>query len=247
MICRAFPHAVADGPQNMGLDLAILDSVDADPSYAVFRTYEWSAPTLSLGYFQSIRDVEADLRWQGVPVVRRPSGGSALWHDRELTYALVVPRSHSLALRPTALYRAVHAVFAEALNELGIAATRRGERTSTPAAEKPFLCFLDDDPEDVLLFGTKIVGSAQRRRPAAVLQHGSLLLSRSVNTPELDGLLELAGASIAPTTVAHWLGSAISKLLDMEIRQEAVPLEVQEKAAERSIHVYQNADWTNRR
>ena len=75
MICRVLPHAVGDGPTNMALDEALLDSVGSDPAKAVLRTYEWTPPTLSLGYFQSIAEVETDPRWAGVPIVRRPTGG----------------------------------------------------------------------------------------------------------------------------------------------------------------------------
>ena len=111
-----------------------------------------------------------------------------------------MPRVHPLAGHPSDLYRAVHAAIVELLRGCGIDAARRG-----PAAEvvagKPFLCFLDRDPEDVLVAGWKIGGSAQRRRPNAVLQHGSLLLRRSSATAELPGLNDLAGPS---TPAADW-------------------------------------------
>src|SRR5689334_9170111 len=81
MHCRLLPHEVRSGPANMALDEALLDAVDAEPSSAVLRTYGWSEPTLSLGYFQAIAEAEADPRWRDVPIVRRPSGGGALWHD----------------------------------------------------------------------------------------------------------------------------------------------------------------------
>src|SRR4051812_21709386 len=97
--CRVLPHQVADGPTNMGLDLALLNAVEAEPVGAVLRTYEWSEPTLSLGYFQKVEAARADPRWRDLPVVRRLSGGGALLHDREITYALVMPRSHPLAGR----------------------------------------------------------------------------------------------------------------------------------------------------
>ena len=97
--CRVLPHEVGDGPTNMATDEALLESVAAKASSAVVRTYSWSVPTLSLGYFQPIARAEAEPRWRGVPIVRRPSGGGALWHDREVTYAVVVPRSHPLSRR----------------------------------------------------------------------------------------------------------------------------------------------------
>lgn len=191
LTCRVLPFEVADGAANMAADEALLDAVDADPSSAVLRTYGWSEPTLSLGYFQPLAAVQADPRWRGAPIVRRPSGGGALWHDRELTYALIVPRSHPAAGRPSDLYRAVHAAITALLRASGFDAHRRGE--SPASGERPFLCFADRDPEDVVVGPWKVAGSAQRRRPRAVLQHGAVLLGRSPATPELPGLAELSG------------------------------------------------------
>src|SRR4051812_18394013 len=94
MICRVFPYLVSDGPGNMGRDEAILDEVATRPGAAIFRTYGWAGATLSLGYFQPFEVVAADPRWQEVSVVRRPTGGGAICHEHEITYALVVPRAH---------------------------------------------------------------------------------------------------------------------------------------------------------
>ena len=125
--CRVLPFQVADGASNMATDHALLDAVDDDPTSAVLRTYGWTAPTLSLGYFQAIVEARADRRWDRLAIVRRPSGGGALLHDQELTYALVVPRSHQLAARPSDLYRVVHAAIGSVLSGHGINARRRGE------------------------------------------------------------------------------------------------------------------------
>jgi lipoate-protein ligase A len=191
---RVLDTETADGPTNMGLDLALLDAVDADPTQVILRFYRWSEPTLSVGYFQHYADALADPRWLDAPIVRRPSGGGALWHDDDLTYALVVPRAHALAARPQVLYRTVHAALTEALRDRGADAYRRAERPSAAEASprSPFLCFLDRDPEDVLVDGHKVIGSAQRRRPRAVLQHGSILSRTSPATPELPGLDRVA-------------------------------------------------------
>src|SRR6516162_5688804 len=111
-ICRQLPHEQGDGPTNMALDEALLNSVAADPSMAVMRTYEWSVPTLSLGYFQSMEEVDSDPRWSSVPIVRRPSGGGALWHDLEVTYAVVVPGDHPATRPSRSLYRTIHQAIA---------------------------------------------------------------------------------------------------------------------------------------
>src|SRR5262245_49563826 len=126
MDCRIFPHESADGPANMALDEALLDAVAGDSSCAVLRTYGWTEPTLSLGFFQKVAEAEADPRWAGVPLVRRPTGGGAIWHDHELTYALVIPANHSLARPSRALYHEVHSAIAALLRTHGAVTERRG-------------------------------------------------------------------------------------------------------------------------
>ncbi len=91
LTCRVLPYETADGPANMALDEALLDAVAADAETAYLRTYGWTVPTLSLGYFQRLAEVQADARWQSVAVVRRLTGGGAIWHHQEVTYALIVP------------------------------------------------------------------------------------------------------------------------------------------------------------
>src|SRR3954454_7619680 len=91
MFCRILPHEVREGPANMAWDEALLDAVNNEPTTAVLRTYGWAEPTLSLGYFQRFAAAEADPRFQDAAIVRRPTGGGALWHELEITYALIVP------------------------------------------------------------------------------------------------------------------------------------------------------------
>src|SRR4051812_45773913 len=112
MHLRVFPFRSGDGPSNMALDEALLEAAAADASFAALRTYGWSTPTLSLGYFQAIAAAEADPRWRGVALVRRPTGGGAIWHHHELTYALALPASHPLGRSRVALYHEVHASIA---------------------------------------------------------------------------------------------------------------------------------------
>ncbi len=244
-ICRILPHASANGVTNMAIDHALLNSVDTDPSSAVLRFYGWTEPTLSLGYFQSIAEARSEPRWRGVPTIRRSSGGGALLHDHELTYALVVPRSHPFALRPSALYRTIHSAIASALVAAGYPAARRGETTAKP--DRPFLCFLDHDSEDILVSGTKVVGSAQRRRPNAVLQHGSILLAQSRLTPELPGLRELAVLSANADDLANRLSLALPEALGMLPCTGTMTVAEIDSAGVLEETVYAAESWTRRR
>lgn len=176
------------GTENMEIDESLLDSAIADGA-ATLRLYRWREPTVSLGYFQKETDPVLVSRFAGLPRVRRLSGGGALLHDRELTYSIALPATHPLADAPTLLYDRVHEALIALLNERGAAASVRGERSTEP---EPFLCFGRGDPRDIVLSGFKIVGSAQRRRKGAILQHGALLMERSPHAPEFPGLFDLA-------------------------------------------------------
>jgi lipoate-protein ligase A len=245
MTCRVLPFEVADGAANMALDEAMLDRVAGGDPAAYLRCYGWSIPTLSLGYFQRLAEVRADPRWDAVPLVRRPTGGGAIWHDREVTYALVVPAGLPQARPNTALYRAVHAAIAAGFVDLGIAAQRRGGTLSDRAGGKrPLLCFTDVSTEDIVCHGLKLVGSAQRRRDGAILQHGSILLGRSRPVLELLGLCDVADVPNVPEYWSTWLRERIPAALGLQ--PEAVPMadELRARATELERTTYRNAAWT---
>ena len=232
----------------MALDEALLDSVSADPAAAILRTYEWSEPTLSLGYFQAIADAEGDPRWAGRSVVRRLTGGGALWHDREITYAIIIPGRHPASRPSSALYRAVHGAIAEGLRASGVAATRRGDGPGGESpAPRPFLCFRDRDADDIILGPAKLVGSAQRRRAGAVLQHGSLLLAASPTTPDLPGLADLAPSGANQVDWAKFLREALPRALGLVAAGAEARPEERAAAGRLRREVYSDPAWTGRR
>jgi lipoate-protein ligase A len=212
---------------------------------------------LSLGYFQKIDDFEAEPRFAGQAVVRRPTGGGAIWHEADLTYALAIPATHPLARRHVELYALVHEAIARALRDFNAPANRRGatdridQKTieGTQFGARPFLCFTDRDPSDIILFDHKIVGGAQRRRRGAVLQHGSLLLRSSSRVPELPGLADLMPLSPQPS---QWSGVLIDRILSalgLFSSTDETPSELFDSADidERVRLVYNNETWTRRR
>lgn len=232
----------------MALDQALLESVGASGGPAVIRTYGWSTPTLSLGYFQRFEDGQAEAGRMGVEVVRRPSGGGAILHHHEITYLVVMPRTHPLAKSTTALYEALHGAFAEELQMLGLPAQRRGETAGAEKQQdKPFFCFTDRDAEDIVLRGVKVVGGAQRRRSGAVMQHGSVLLRRSPLMPGLPGLAELG---LVPRDVSFWaslLRAALPRALGL-VASSAQPSTWElERAGDLERLVYRTLAWIRRR
>jgi lipoate-protein ligase A len=247
MRCRVFSYESADGPSNMARDEAMLDAVAEDPSCALLRTYGWSEPTLSLGYFQPVALADGEPRWRGQPLVRRPTGGGAIWHHHELTYALVLPAAHPLARPSSALYQGVHAALARLLQAHGIDVQRRGPDAPPQSAGRPFLCFADRDPEDLVVHGIKLVGSAQRRRSGAVLQHGSMLLQSSPRTPELAGLGDVSRAALDPSYWSELVTGALPEALGIVASREEFPTILQSRARDLERQVYRNLAWNRRR
>ena len=179
------PHS---GAWNMAVDTALLEESLRTGTVFV-RLYRWAEPTISLGYFQKPEERESDRKFGHLPSVRRLSGGGAILHDKEQTYSCVVPSGHALAEQPSQLYDLVHTLFVELLREKSIDVHPRGHDLKNDV--EPFLCFLREASPDLVVRGHKVLGSAQRRRRGAVLQHGSLLLQRSDFAPELLGLHDL--------------------------------------------------------
>lgn len=178
----------SDGLWNMAVDEALLSSA-AEGECPTVRWYGWSRPTISLGYFQSLDSVAN--HWpKDIDIVRRPTGGGAIVHHHEWTYSCTIPTLAPLLRTPYELYDLIHEVICRAFQELAdITLMMRG--VVHRATTEPLLCFLREDPRDVCFQGVKVIGSAQRRRRKALLQHGSILLRESRYAPGVLGLVDL--------------------------------------------------------
>ncbi len=176
------------GAWNMAVDAVLLETAVRD-GLATFRWYRWSEPTVSLGYFQDAAEIAADPSLADLPLVRRLTGGGAILHDREWTYSFAAPARQELFRHPEEAYDLVHAAILGVLAKFGCRAEPRGE--TVRQTSEPALCFSRRDAHDVVWKGHKILGSAQRRRKGALLQHGSLLLEASERTPRHQGLYDL--------------------------------------------------------
>jgi lipoate-protein ligase A len=182
------PYVAADGPTNMAADEVLLQS--AIRGLASLRFYGWITATVSLGYFQPEQRRHDDPRTAALPFVRRASGGDALVHHHEVTYALAVPPGGPWQTGEP-WPRRMHAMIGVALREFGIES-----RLHVAAAAPRFagsLCFQHLAADDLLIGSHKVVGSAQRRHRGALLQHGGILLAGSPYAPELPGISELSG------------------------------------------------------
>lgn len=136
------------------------------------RLYAWEKPTLSLGRFQSPEAVQWDAcAAAGIDLVRRPTGGRAVLHHREVTYSVVA----GLDLFPpgvAASYRRLSDALAGALQHLGLSPQLQRKHARSDAE----VCFEVPSFAELTLEGKKVCGSAQTRSKDALLQHGSLPL-----------------------------------------------------------------------
>jgi lipoate-protein ligase A len=170
---------------NMAVDEAILQAVGAGHVPPTVRFYGWAPPSLSIGYFQKARE-EVDfaaLAARGLGFVRRPTGGRAVLHDRELTYSIVVPEDYpGLPKNVTEAYRVLSVGLLHGFRRLGLDAhmARLDEEAGKYAAASSAACFDSPSWYELVVEGRKVAGSAQTRQHGVVLQHGSILLDLDV-------------------------------------------------------------------
>ena len=227
------PHLVASGSWHMAADLALLDWVSQGPARLVFRTYSWDRPTLSLGRAEPYPEGwdEKALARAGIEVVRRPTGGGAVLHVEEVTFALAASVPGPWGFTPRSFSNAAAESLSSALRACGLegSATTWRARAAGPSRE-PTLCFARSDPGEIEARGYKVAGVASRFGRAGALCHASVPLtgrSRAVaefrtgasrERESLEGnarsVGELLGASAGDLDT---LGSAIAAALEAEI------------------------------
>lgn len=166
-----------DGATNMARDEALLASHVRGTAGATLRLYGWSPACLSLGRFQRSGEVDRGAcEREGVAVVRRPSGGRALLHDCELTYALVVGTNTPLGQGTICQsYQRISGGLLAGLSRMGAqAALAPAQRVAGDRQPATAACYDSPAAYELLVDGRKLIGSAQTRREGALLQHGSL-------------------------------------------------------------------------
>ena len=257
------------GPDNMALDEALLDSAGRGEGGPTLRLYSWDPPCLSIGYAQPFNQVDRGaLRRRNWDLVRRPTGGRAILHTDELTYAVVAGEQGPVfAGGVLASYRRLSAGLALGVSSLGLAVqVQPGTRPDTPASADP-VCFQTPAAHEITVAGRKLLGSAQLRRRGAALQHGSLplrgdlgriclalrypnggnqnaarrALRRSAATAE-----ELLGAPLSWELAAQALVAGFQQALGVTLEQQEPSAFELQRAAELSDERYRRPAWTER-
>ena len=252
------------GARNMAVDEALLRCM-APGGAPVLRLYGFAPPCVSLGRFQAFADLGDDaLRVRdGVDVVRRPTGGRAVLHDDEVTYAVVLGRNHLQPFTKRAAYRASAALLLRLLNALGVrGAVQPGDTAASTAsaADADPDCFRTTGEYEITAGTRKLVGSAQITTRDAALQHGSIPLSTSyarisrylrgagAGETAIPGATSVAAASGRPWSYDEAL-QELSEAARTELGSEPSGLSEAEQSATRELEHsrYSCPRWTRSR
>lgn len=239
------------GAANMARDVAMLEAVSDGVAPPTLRLYGWSPPCLSLGRHQGIEAADlAFCRSEGIDVVRRPTGGRALLHHLELTYAVVAPLGAG-PLPPglQEAYRLICGALVEAMRSLGVEAELTGGEVNLqlPGPRTAVPCFETPAGGEVVVCGRKLIGSAMRAHGGTILQHGAILLDwdRRLQAGSM-GLADGTRLHESVTTLADELGSTPARDVlaqtvlqafadELEIELQAAPIVAAERAAEAAL------------
>jgi lipoate-protein ligase A len=215
---RVIEDGAGDPTWNMAFDEALLRT--AGPP--TLRLYGWNPHAVSLGYFQAAHDF-ADLP-AAVPVVRRLTGGGAIWHGDELTFALVAD-AELLPTRIEAGYEFVHGAVRAALAMVGIPCAQKGAGHAPGARPASRWCFAEPGCFDLVVAdGRKLLGSAQRRirtPRARVLHHGSLVLRQPPATPFVAAVADFVPPDEVVTALRRGLAERLAVALGLSITRGA--------------------------
>lgn len=258
------------GAWNMAVDEAILEAAGRKDVPPTLRLYGWEPPCLSLGYSQPVADSDQEaLRQRGWELVRRPTGGRAILHTDELTYAVIAPPDEPrVAGSVLESYRRLSQALLAALRELGLPATADEEYTQAAAISRDgAVCFERPSNYEITVNGKKLIGSAQARRWEGVLQHGSLPLTGDLTRitqalvyPTLAARAQAAERLLQrATTVEMALGRLVTwdeaavafeqgfaRVLDIRFTRSLLTSAETERAAELVRVKFDHPDWTGK-
>lgn len=258
--------------RNMAVDEAVAVHVGRGAAPPTLRFYGWQPRAVSLGFFQPWRHLDADAcRRLGLDWVRRPSGGRAVLHAREVTYSLALPAG-ALPGGVSAVYQQVSRGLLAGLKALGAPADLVPAARPAPGAPRGggVLCFASHARHEVAVDGRKILGSAQWRSGGAILQHGSLpleldadLLERLVRPADRAGrahwrgpvagplpacgLFEALGREVPVPDVEAALARGLAETLGVIFREDPLLAEEEKLARRLAREKYASEAWLKRR
>ncbi len=261
------------GAANMALDQAIAEACAAGDVPPTLRFYRWQPPAVSLGRHQTLEEIDlAAAAARGYDIVRRPTGGRAILHTDELTYAVAAPATEPRVEGSIMdAYLRLSNALLTGLRGLGLEADKAAGSVRA-GSDVSAACFEVPSAYEITAAGRKLLGSAQSRRAGYVLQHGSLpltgdlgrlvdvlalaederaalraeLTARAITLAQALGVDEDA-PSVQFANVAHALQSGFAQTLNLSfVACQPTSGEVR-RAAELIREVFANPEWAGRR
>jgi len=265
-VWRLLPFRKADAVENMAVDEAVFRANIRNKALPTLRFYGWRTPALSIGYFQDFAK-EVDIgacRRLGIDMIRRPTGGKAVLHDQELTYA-VIAGTDSPLFPPGIIntFRIIGCCVAKGLMEVGIRTEMRAEGRATPDEALGSSCFSSPARYELLVGGRKICGAAQMRSHGVFLQHGALLMTfdpartctvvlphrdREEQIRSLRNAVTSVGEQAQPPvdeeTVCRALRKGFEQVLGIRLLEGVLTQEEEELKSELMTKKYGSENWT---
>lgn len=246
----------------MALDEALSFFARKGDSPPVLRMYGWSGPSVSLGAFQKIADIDCDYcAASKIPIVRRPTGGRAILHGDELTYSFSSPNSGIFSGSLPDSYRKLGIVFQRSFDLAGLRCAMKSEREKGKNLVRSALCFSSTSLGEISCSGSKIIGSAQKRWPDGFLQQGSIPFS--IDRKHLAGIFTLSPSLTAekkdadeltglrdhlphfdPELFKNCLISAFEETFGIMLEDSRPSVQELEFAQQLTAAKYQNPLWT---
>ena len=207
----------------------------------ILRIYGWSRPCVSIGYFQSIDEVDYEkCKKEGVDVVRRITGGGAVFHDKELTYSFITRNFPNNIMES---YQQICQLIISALKGLGF------EAKFSPL-------------NDITINGKKVCGNAQTRKNNTLLQHGTILLH--VDVERMFSFLKVPKEKIEDKKISHIknrvmgiskkfeeVADSLKRSAKENFQCELIPYQLEQKDLDPCKKImdekYSNKDWNYRR
>jgi lipoyl(octanoyl) transferase len=231
---RLIPYSRCSGNENMAADEYLLASFEMR-RMPVLRIYGWDPPAISLGRYQGSGCVNIEAcRRDGVSVVRRITGGGAIFHDHEVTYSLACSRDFidEKRLSVSESFEKLNRFIIEMYRGLGLTADYARDAAPRPVIGPPAaFCFSGNEDYDIIIGGRKIGGNAQRRKGEIIFQHGSIPLSidngrilryfnMSIGSMNFTSLDEAAGREVPEAEAVTRLAESFMKSLGCDLDRE---------------------------
>lgn len=257
---RLIDSGPLDGPSNMAVDEALLNSFASGQSEPIVRFYGWSPPAFSLGRFQDVSQVLHVDRCvaAGIPVVRRITGGGCLYHAEEVTYSIICRPEHLAGAGGVKeSFRVMCGFLLSTYRKLGLASDFAVDAAVRPdrLGERTLLCCAGTEEYDILISGRKLGGNAQRRTRGLIFQHGSLPLRPGMvdilpllRCPESAvrarcTTLAEEGVTVTPDSLKRMLVAAFAENLRIDFRPATLTAREQEAVTMLQDSKYLASRW----